>query len=189
MTACMVLAHASALGIVLTANGEKICYKAPHGLPADLRAELTTHKAELLALLDATSVGELAPSPRSIVAGWGEPWPESFHLCAAWMSERGVADPESGALARLKIDHDRPERVARPVVARTPVQSPCRSVVASGSVARREAWGTLANRLAAEGFAWPADEAEAFRRLNAAEDQSEVKPRSRQPHLGLVATV
>jgi hypothetical protein len=38
-----------------------------------------------------------------------------------------------------------------------------RDIVAGWPIAQREAWGRLANRLSDDGFAWPQDEAEAFR--------------------------
>jgi hypothetical protein len=50
-SAALILARASAAGIVLTTNGDRIRFDAPHGLPADLRAALVEHKAEVLDLL------------------------------------------------------------------------------------------------------------------------------------------
>jgi hypothetical protein len=50
-SAPLILARASAAGIALTAVGDRIRFDAPHGLPADLRAALVEHKAEVLDLL------------------------------------------------------------------------------------------------------------------------------------------
>ncbi len=57
-----ILTRVSAAGITLTANGDRLRFDAPHGLPPELRADLVEHKAEILALLASQPFADAAPS-------------------------------------------------------------------------------------------------------------------------------
>jgi hypothetical protein len=71
-------------GVVLTASGDKLCYKAPRGaLTADLVDRLRKHKAELLRLLagpptvevPATALTLTPPAPATAASLEGDHTP------------------------------------------------------------------------------------------------------------------
>jgi len=94
MSAAVLLESLRSRGVILSADGDQIKYRAPRGtMTPDLRQALADRKGELLALLSEQQSG---PKPsllsQNIITVYAREWPDSCPLCESSVPCRKQAE-------------------------------------------------------------------------------------------------